>query len=88
MPFNLFAYMNKIGLSIRPILLPFIARRGQPRRIRSDNGSNFVRGERELREAIQGWNQEKIYEFLLAKSIEWVFNPPARRLGKVYPDNP
>ena len=77
MPLNLFACMNKIGLSIRPILLPFIARRGQPRRIRSDNGSNFLRGERELREAIQGWNQEKIHEFLLAKSIEWVFNPPA-----------
>ena len=55
----------------------FIARRGQPQRIRSDNGSNFVRGEKELREAIQGWNQEKIYEFLLAKNIEWVFNPPA-----------
>ena len=55
----------------------FIARRGQPQRIRSDNGSNFVRGEKELREAIQDWNQEKIHEFLLAKNIEWVFNPPA-----------
>ena len=52
-------------------------RRGQPQRIRSDNGSNFVRGEKELREAIQDWNQEKIYEFLLAKNIKWVFNPPA-----------
>ena len=55
----------------------FIARRGQPQRIRSDNGTNFVRGEKELREAIQGWNQEKIYDFLLAKNIEWVFNPPS-----------
>ena len=26
----------------------FIARRGQPEEIRSDNGSNFVKGEREL----------------------------------------
>ena len=48
----------------------FIARRGQPQCIRSDNSSNFVRGEKELREAIQDWNQEKIYEFLLAKNIE------------------
>ena len=55
----------------------FIARRGQPQRIRSDKGSNFVRGEKELREAIQEWNQQKIHNFLLAKNIEWVFNPPA-----------
>jgi len=55
----------------------FIARRGQPQRIRSDNGSNFVRGEKELQEAIQDWNQQKIHDFLLAKNIKWVFNPPA-----------
>ena len=55
----------------------FISRRGQPQRIRSDNGSNFVRGEKELREAIQEWNQLRIHDFLLAKNIEWVFNPPA-----------
>ena len=55
----------------------FIARKGQPQRIRSDNGGNFVRGEKELREAIQDWNQQKIHDFLLAKYIEWVFNPPA-----------
>ena len=61
----------------------FIARRGQPQCIRSDNGSNFVRGEKELREAIQEWNQQKIHDFLLAKNIEWVFN-----LGKMYLDNP
>ena len=30
----------------------FIARRGQPEQIRSDDGGNFVRGERELRDAI------------------------------------
>lgn len=55
----------------------FIARRGQPQCIRSDNGSNFVIGEKELREAIQVRNQQKIHEFLLAKGIEWVLNPPA-----------
>ena len=55
----------------------FISRRGQPQGIRSDNGSNFVRGEKELREAINAWNQEKIHEFLLAKNTEWIFNPPA-----------
>ena len=55
----------------------FIARRGQPKEIRSDNGSNFVGGERELREAIAGWNQDQVHQFLLQKSIKWTFNPPA-----------
>ena len=54
----------------------FIARRGQPEEVRSDNGGNFVRGERELREAIEGWNQHKIGEFLLQQNVRWTFNPP------------
>ena len=54
----------------------FIARRGQPEEVRSDNGGNFVRGERELREAIEGWNQHKIGEFLLQRHVRWTFNPP------------
>jgi len=54
----------------------FIARRGQPKEVRSDNGGNFVRGERELREAIEGWNQDKIGEFLLQQNVTWTLNPP------------
>ena len=55
----------------------FIARRGQPEEIRSDNGGNFVKGERELREAIDGWNQSKIHDCLLQRNIKWKYNPPA-----------
>lgn len=55
----------------------FIARRGKPELVRSDNGGNFVRGEKELRSAIDGWNQEAISEFLLQRSVQWNFNPPA-----------
>ena len=55
----------------------FIARRGQPEEMRSDNGGNFVRGERELREAIEGWNQTQIHDYLLQRNIKWKFNPPA-----------
>lgn len=54
----------------------FIARRGQVKEIRSDNGTNFTGGERELRESINAWNQNKIHEALLQKSIKWSFNPP------------
>ena len=55
----------------------FIARRGQPEQIRSDNGGNLVRGEKELRNAIGGWNQEVIAEFLLQRNVKWILNPPA-----------
>ena len=54
----------------------FIARRGQVKEIRSDNGTNFTGGERELRESINAWNHNKIHEALLQKSIKWNFNPP------------
>lgn len=45
--------------------------------MRSDNGTNFVGAERELREAIESWNQSKIHNAMLRKGIKWIFNPPA-----------
>jgi len=55
----------------------FINRRGKPLLMRSDNGTNFKGGERELRESIQEWNQQAIHEFLRQREIRWIFNPPA-----------
>jgi len=55
----------------------FTARRGQVRELRSDNGTNFVGAERELRKAIEQWNQEQIHDVMLQKGIQWSFNPPA-----------
>ena len=54
----------------------FIARRGQPEEMRSDNGGNFVKGERELRQEISKWNQAQIHDFLVQRNIKWTFNPP------------
>ena len=54
----------------------FVARRGQPEEIRSDNGTNFVSGNQELRRAIKAWNQGKINGFLIQRNVMWVFNPP------------
>ena len=54
----------------------FIARRGQVKEIRSDNGTNLSSGEKELRESINAWNQEKIHENLLQRNVKWSFNPP------------
>ena len=59
----------------------FIARRGQVKQIRSDNGTNFTSGEKELRDSINAWNKEKIRENMLQRNIEWSFNPP---LGSHY----
>lgn len=44
--------------------------------IRSDNGTNFIGAERELKEAIQDLNQSKISEVLVRKGIKWIFNTP------------
>ena len=54
----------------------FVARRGSPEEIRSDNGGNFVSGEKELRKCIEEWNQDKIHQELLVKNVKWIFNPP------------
>ena len=55
----------------------FMARRGQPRKILSDNGTNFVGGERELREAVRGLDQDQITRELSPKNIDWHFITPA-----------
>ncbi|XP_028413086.1 uncharacterized protein LOC114535945 [Dendronephthya gigantea] len=55
----------------------FVARRGQPEEMRSDNGGNFVKGEKELRQAVNDWNQTQIHEALLQQHVKWTFNPPA-----------
>ena len=55
----------------------FITRQGPPEEMPSDNGGNFVRGEKELREAIKEWNQSRIHDHLLQFNTKWTFNPPA-----------
>ncbi|XP_074649031.1 uncharacterized protein LOC141904344 [Tubulanus polymorphus] len=54
----------------------FMARRGHPAKIHSDNGTNLKGGERELRESIAEWNQQKISDELTQLGIEWYFQPP------------
>ncbi|KAK7896104.1 hypothetical protein WMY93_021429 [Mugilogobius chulae] len=55
----------------------FIARRGQVKILRSDNGTNFIGAERELKKAIQEWNVSKIEDSLQQHGIQWMFNPPS-----------
>ena len=54
----------------------FAARRGFPRVIISDNGTNFKGANLELREAISKLHKEKQLDFALKNNFEWRFNPP------------
>lgn len=56
----------------------FVARRSPIKVMRSDNGTNFVRAERELREAVQNLNNTQIQTTLLSKGICWLFNLPSQ----------
>ncbi|XP_033108467.1 uncharacterized protein LOC117110023 [Anneissia japonica] len=63
----------------------FVARRGEPSKLFSDNGTNFVGGEKELRNALAEMNQNIVEEFLHTKGVEWHFNPPsASHFGGVW----
>ena len=53
----------------------FAARRGRPKKVYSDNGSNFVGGERELREAWAEVDMDELTRQLADQHVEWVFNP-------------
>ena len=55
----------------------FRGRRGNPKTMRSDNGTNFVGANNELREALESLNQERITSELAHQGITWYFNPPA-----------
>ena len=43
----------------------------------SDNGTQFVGAERELREMITGWNKDELREFCAEKGMKWKFTTPA-----------
>ena len=44
--------------------------------LRSDNGSNFIGAEKELKEALKQLNHDKIIDVMSRQNIEWKFNPP------------
>ena len=54
----------------------FIARRGRPQQIFSDNGTNFVGAAKVLSESLQNLNNSKVQHYCTQTNIEWHFNPP------------
>ena len=61
------------------------SRRGVPIEMVSDNGSNFVSAERELRELVQAMDRAKIVDSTAYRGVKWDFNPPlAPHFGGVH----
>lgn len=54
----------------------FFIRRQHVKHMYSDNGTNFVAANKELRAAIETWNSSEVINYLSAKNIEWHFNTP------------
>ncbi|XP_062703041.1 uncharacterized protein LOC134285727 [Aedes albopictus] len=54
----------------------FVARRGSPLEIRSDNGTNFQGASRELRDQITAIDQQ-LAETFTNSNTKWIFNPPS-----------
>ena len=54
----------------------FISRRGYPLKIMSDNGTNIVGANNELKKCLKELNQKAIKNELLTHNIEWQFIPP------------
>jgi hypothetical protein len=58
------------------VLRRFISIYGKPKRIHSDNGTNFVGGEKALREEIDSLHaSDELKAFLSAQQIDWTFQP-------------
>jgi len=71
--------------SVINALRRFIARRGTPLKIWSDQGTNYVGCKNELARSVKQINNSRFYEFCNRQNIEWVFNPPyAPHMGGVF----
>ena len=62
----------------------FMSRRGTPRKVYSDNGTNFVGGCDELLKCMK-IDEKKLEEYCSRKEVEWYFQPPhASHMGGIW----
>ena len=57
-------------------LTRFTTRRGVPKEMVSDNGTNFVGAVNELKELVGQLDKDKIQRTSAQKGMKWKFNPP------------
>ena len=63
----------------------FIARRGVPAKLWSDNGTNFVGAKEEINKSLQEVCSKLVKSYATKQNIEWSFNPPtASHMGGVW----
>ena len=64
----------------------FIARREMPKKRYPDNGTNFVSGEKELRQSFEEIiSSATVRAYIVARGTEWSFTPPsAPHMGGVW----
>lgn len=55
----------------------FICRRGTPREFFSDNGTNFVSAEKEIREAVKEIDKNELIRAFTTSTAKWNFIPPS-----------
>ena len=58
-------------------LTRMVARRGWPRDMLSDNGTNFVGGQKEISQLVNQIDKGKVQSLTSNKGIKWHWNPPA-----------
>ncbi|XP_014672987.1 PREDICTED: uncharacterized protein LOC106813369 [Priapulus caudatus] len=58
------------------VLRRFFAIRGKPKLIQSDNGTQFVGAERQLREMVRGWSEVELKAFCAERQVTWKFTTP------------
>ena len=56
------------------------SRRGIPEVMFSDNGGNFVKADKELKELVNQLDQEKIKHTAAKKGVQWSFNPQEHKI--------
>lgn len=59
------------------ILRQFSARRGFPDELYSDNGTNFRKADKDLKQAFKNLESEELTQFCLTNNCKWFFNPPS-----------
>lgn len=52
-------------------------RRGFPSDVYSDNGTNFHRSDKEIKNVFKSWPEDDLIKFSTSKMCNWHFNPPA-----------
>ena len=65
------------SMDFMQVLRRFFSIRGYPAVMLSDNGTQMVGAERELREALASIEEDKLKDFCHEKGIQWIFVTPA-----------